>query len=277
MTRSDLVLARRWLAARVRLTLRNPRAVVFTFVFPLLLLVIFDALQGNQLVDAADGAAGKVHFAQFYTPSIGIFGLTMACYSSLILALATARDNGLLKRVRGTPLPMGIYLGSWMGAAVLTGLAAVTLMFAVAVPAFGVDLYARTLPAAVVTLVLGAVCLAAVGLAVATLVRNADQAMPVAQLTFLPLAFVSGIFYPVAGAPDWVGQVAGAFPLYHLVQAFDACFQPQTTGAGFAWHHLLVLALWTAGALSVAVRRFRWEPGRGESQPRRRLRAPSAG
>jgi ABC-2 type transport system permease protein len=268
MTRRDIDLARRWIAARVRLTLRNPRAVVFTFVFPLVLLVIFGALQGNQLVDAANGAAGKVHFAQFYTPSIGIFGLTMACYSGLVFALATARDIGLLKRVRGTPLPMPTYLGAWLAAAVLTGLAAVVLMFVVAVPAFGVHVYARTLPAAVVTLLLGAVCLGSVGLAVSTLVRSADQAMPVTQLTFLPLSFVSGIFYPVAGAAAWVIHIAELFPLYHLVQAFDACFQPQTTGSGFAWNHLLVLAIWTAVALRVATARFRTEPGRGERRRR---------
>jgi ABC-2 type transport system permease protein len=264
MSSRDIDLTRRWVAARVRLTLRNPRVVVFTFVFPLVLLVLFGALQGNQLVDAANGAGGKVHFAQFYTPSIGIFGLTMACYSGMVLQLATARDSGLLKRVRGTPLPMAIYLGAWLAAAVLTGVAAVALMFVVAVPAFGVDLYAHTLPAAVVTLVLGAVCLASVGLAVATLVRTADQAMPVAQLTFLPLSFISGIFYPVAGAPAWVIHLAELFPLYHLVQAFDACFQPQTTGSGFAWNHLLVLVIWTALGLRVAVARFRSEPGRGE-------------
>ena len=66
-------------------------------------------------------AGGKVAFAQFYTPSIGIFGLTMACYTSVIVGIATARDMGLLKRVRGTPLPMGIYIGSWLTGAVLSG------------------------------------------------------------------------------------------------------------------------------------------------------------
>ena len=100
---------------------------------------------------------------------------------------------------------MPIYLGTWLIGAVLTGIASVVLMFAVAVPVFGVDIYPRMLPAAIVTLLLGAACLlAALGLAVASLVRNADQAGPVAQLTFLPLSFISGIWYPLDGAPDWV-------------------------------------------------------------------------
>ena len=100
MTRTDLNLLRRWIAARVRITLRVPRATFFTFIFPLMFLLIFSALNGNAMVDAPGGSGGKVPFAQFYTPSIGIFGLTMACYSSVIFGLTDARDRGLLKRVR---------------------------------------------------------------------------------------------------------------------------------------------------------------------------------
>jgi ABC-2 type transport system permease protein len=262
MTRTDLHLLRRWIAARVRLTLRSPRATFFTFVFPLMFLVLFNALNGNAQVAAPGAAGGKVPFAQFYTPSIGIFGLTLACYSTVIFGLADARDSGLLKRVRGTPLPMPVYLGSWLTGAVLTGLASVVLMFVVAVPVFGVHIYPRMLPAAIVTLVLGAATLSALGLAVASLVRSADQAMPVAQLTFLPLSFISGIWYPLDGAPQWVVTVAHIFPLWHIVDAFDACFVPQTAGGGWSPGHLNVIATWGVCALVVAIRRFRAEPAR---------------
>jgi ABC-2 type transport system permease protein len=257
---SDLALARRWVAARIRLNLRTPRAAFFTFVFPLMFMLLFNALNSGDRVTAM-GAPGKVDFAQFYTPSIGIFGLAMACYSALILGVATARDSGLLKRVRGTPLPMGIYLGSWMAGAAATGIAGVLLLFAVAVPVYGVDVFARTLPAAVVTLLLGAAALSALGLAVSSLARSADQAMPIAQLTFLPLSFISGVFYPVAGAPAWVLDIAKAFPLYHLVNAFDGCFVPGTRGSGFS-NDLWSLVLWTGIGLAVAVRRYRFDESR---------------
>jgi ABC-2 type transport system permease protein len=95
---------------------------------------------------------------------------------------------------------------------------------------------------------------------VASLVRTSDQAMPVAQLTFLPLSFVSGIWYPLDGAPGWVVAIAHTFPLWHLVDAFDACFVPQTTGGGWAFGHLAVIAAWGAGGLLVATKRFRTEP-----------------
>jgi ABC-2 type transport system permease protein len=260
MTLSDLELLRRWIAARIRLILRTPRALVFTFAFPLVILLLFGGLNQDSDVAAAGGAGGNVPFAQFYTPSIGVFALTVACYSTLVIAMSNARDSGLLKRARGTPLPMATYLTSWMVGAAVTGIAAIVLMFAVAVPALDVHIYARLLPAAIVTLVLGAATLSALGLAVASLVRSAEQAQPVAQLTFLPLSFISGIWYPLTDAPDWLVHLANVFPLAHLVDAFDACFQPQTTGGGWSGDDLAVLAIWCVVGLLVAVRRFRWEP-----------------
>jgi ABC-2 type transport system permease protein len=269
ITRPDVALLGRWLRARVRIQLRTGRAVVFTFAFPLVLLVLFNGLNGNATVDAV-GAAGQVKFAQFYTPSIGIFSLTTACYTSVIIGIATARDSGLLKRVRGTPLPMSIYLGSWLAGAALTGIIAVVLLFAVAVPAFGVHIYAAHLPAAIVTLVLGAACLSSVGLAVATLSKTADQAMPIAQLTFLPVSFISGIWFPLEGAPDWLTTIAKIFPLEHIVRAFDRCFSPGVSGGAWSPNDLWSIALWTALGLFVATRRFRAEPSVQDGGPRRR-------
>ena len=271
-TARDLSLLRRWVAARVRLTLRDRRTLIFTFAFPLVLVTMFNALYNGQDVAAMGDAGGKVRFAQFYTPSIGIFALASACYTGVALGIATARDTGLLKRVRGTPLPMSVYLGSWLTASALTGIAAVVLLFAVAVPAYGVHLYARTLPAAVVTLALGGATLAALGLAVASLARTADQAVPLAQLTFLPLSFISGIFVPLEGAPGWVVHVAHAFPLFHIVNAFDACFAPQTPGGGWSGHDLAAIAVWGVAGLAVAVRRLRAEPAVGGASGLRRTR-----
>ena len=258
-TFGDLALLRRFVVARLKLISRNPRAMVFTIAFPLLLVVLFSGLNGDAKVPAAGSAGGDVRFAQFYTPSIGIFGLTAACYTSLIVGISAARDSGLLKRVRGTPLPMGIYLAAWLIGAALTGIASVVVLFAVAMPAFGVHVYPRMLPAAVVTLLMGAACLAACGLMVATLVRTAEQAQPVAQLTFLPISFISGIWYPLDGAPGWVTSIAHVFPLFHIVNAFDQCFVPQTPGGGWSGNDLWAIAAWTVVAGAVATRRFRRE------------------
>ena len=100
MTSLDRSLLRRWIRARVTLMLRNPRVTFFTFAFPLMFLVIFSAINGDVMVPGASG--GEVRFAQFYAPSIGIFGLTMACYSNVIFGLSYARDERLLKRCPST-------------------------------------------------------------------------------------------------------------------------------------------------------------------------------
>jgi ABC-2 type transport system permease protein len=141
-----------------------------------------------------------------------------------------------------------------------TGIGAVVLLFAVSIPAFGVKLNASTLPAAIVTLLLGAACLASLGVAVASVVKSADQAMPVAQLTFLPISFISGIWFPLDGAPDWLIKVSHFFPLSHIVNAFGSCFVPGATGSQFHGSDLAAILIWTAVGLFVAVRRFRWEP-----------------
>jgi ABC-2 type transport system permease protein len=253
--RSDPALARLWVAARLRLMLRTPRATFFTFVFPLILLVLLDSI-GSGTVPVP---GGRVQYAQYITPSIAIFALTAATYTFVIFGVATAREQGVFKRVRGTPLPMSVFLGSWVASTVLAALAAVVLMFIVAVPAFGVHIRVELLPAAFVTLVLGGVTFTALGFAVASYVRRADTAPIIANLTLFPLLFVSGVFYSVQGQPEWIERIADFFPLSHLVRAFDACFSPYTTGSGFAWHDLWPLLLWGAIGAFVAVRRFSHE------------------
>jgi ABC-2 type transport system permease protein len=252
MIATDFNLLGRWIAARVRMTLRSPRALGFTFAFPLVLVTLFGGLNAGQNVASPGG--GDVPFAQYYTPAIGVFAITLACYTSLVIGVATAREMGLLKRVRGTPLPLPIYLGAWLTGAALVGIASVVLLFVVAVPALGVDVYARTLPQAVLTLILGAACLGSLGLALGTVAKTSDQAQPLAQLTFLPISFISGVWFPLTDAPSWLLHLASFFPLSHLVNAFSACFVP---GGSVDLADLRSLVIWGAIGMFVAVRRLR--------------------
>ena len=266
---SDLRLLRRWVVARLLSIRRTPRVAFFTLIFPLILLVLLNSTGSGSTVDVP---GGKVDFAQYFTPSIGVYALAVSCYVAPIFGLATARELGTLKRVRGTPLSPWIYMTAWLAATIMTGLAATTLMFVVSVPAFGVDIYAHLLPAAIVTAVLGAIALCAIGLAVSTFVRRADTAPAIANLTLFPLLFLSGVFFPLEGAPGWVVTIAHVFPLYHIVQAFTACFSPYTQGSGFAFGDLAEIAAWGAAGMVVAIRRFRWESGPQEDAAGWRLR-----
>jgi ABC-2 type transport system permease protein len=258
---TDLRLLRRWVLARLLAVRRTPRAAFFTLIFPLVLLVLLNATGSGGTVDVP---CGKVDFAQYFTPSIGVYALAVSCYVAPIFGLATARELGTLKRVRGTPLSPWIYITAWLMATILTGLTAMTVMFVISVPVFGVHIYPHLLPAAIVTAVLGAVALCAIGLAVSTFVRRADTAPAIANLTLFPLLFLSGVFFPLEGAPGWVVTIAHVFPLYHIIQAFTACFSPFTQGSGLAAGDLLEIAAWGAAGMLVAIRRFRWESGPSE-------------
>jgi ABC-2 type transport system permease protein len=232
--------------------IRAPRATFFTFVFPLILLVLLNSLGGGDV----SVPGGTIAYGQYITPAIAVFALTAATYTLIIFGVATAREQGTFKRVRGTPLPMWVFLGSWVAATVLAAIGAVVLMVAVAVPAFGFDLRLGLLPAAIVTLVLGGLAFTALGFAVASFVRRADTAPIVANLTLFPLLFISGVFYSTQGEPAWLHRIAEVFPLYHLVNAFTACFSPYTTGSGFSARDLGSLLAWGALGTLVAVRRF---------------------
>jgi ABC-2 type transport system permease protein len=250
--RSDFGLAWLWFRSRLLLLRRTPRVTFFAVVFPLILVVLLNGLNSSKV--AVFG--GKVAFAQFLTPAMAIFAMTTATYTAVIFGVATAREQGVLKRVRGTPLPMSVYLLSWVGSAVVTGVGSVILMFAVAVPVFGVHVYAGKLPAAFVTLVIGGAAVSALGLAVGSYLRRADSAPIVANLTLFPLLFVSGVFYPFQSEPHWLQRVAGIFPLSHFVQAFGAGFNPYIQGSGFSARDLGPLVAWGAVGTLVAARRF---------------------
>jgi ABC-2 type transport system permease protein len=93
----------------------------------------------------------------------------------------------------------------------------------------------------------------------------------VANFTFLPVAFVSDLFFPTDNAPAWVAAVGGVFPVKHFALALEDTFNPFVSGSGFRWGHLAVLAVWGAAAVVVAVRRFQWEPrAAGSMRPRGR-------
>jgi ABC-2 type transport system permease protein len=271
---SDLRLLGVWIRAGLRTLVRTPRAAFFTFVFPTVLLLFIDGTASGTVT----GAAGRVEAAQYFTPSLAIFGLSFGCYTSLIFAIPRARERGILKRVRGTPVEPSVYQASLIVVALLSGLGSVLILIVIGVAEFGVRLYPELLPAGVVTLLVGGLCLCALGLAVSSFVERAETAPVVANITVLPLMFISGVFAPLHGAPEWLSSLASVFPLRHLVDAFSAAFSPHTTGTGFAPGHLAALVAWAIAGAVIALRRFRWEPspvrsGGGDREPHVRAAA----
>jgi ABC-2 type transport system permease protein len=237
---------------------RNPASAFFTFAFPLLFLVIFTTLIGNNDVDLGGGLVGKS--STFYVFSMAAFGLISACYTNIAISIVFAREEGVLKRIRGTPMRAGAYLEARVIHAALVGflLVAITVVF-------GVVVYQAHFPSGldvlyfVISLVVGAGCFAAIGLAVSGLVPNADAGPPIINAVILPLLFLSGVFILIpADAPAWVLWVGRIFPVRHLVLAMQYSY----LGLPFHWSDVAVMLAWMIGAVVVATRTFRWEPRR---------------
>jgi ABC-2 type transport system permease protein len=246
-----------------RLFLRNPLSAFFSLVFPTMFLLLLGGLIGRQPIDDMPG----VRVAQFLTPSLLVFAVISTSFINLCIVMAIARDEGILKRVRGTPLPGWVYLAARVGSAVWFSLLGALLQVLIGVLLFDVKIIWALVPAALVTVLLGIACFCALGLAVAALVPNGEAAPAVANFVAMPLMFVSGVFFPIDGAPAWLGVIGSIFPVRHFNEALADTFDPTNTGSGFALDHLGVIALWLLAGAFVAVRYFRWEP-RGAVRPK---------
>jgi ABC-type multidrug transport system permease subunit len=252
-----------------KLFLRNPFSAFFSLALPLMFLLVFGSLNAGQTLDVRGG----IPYLQFLTPGLLAFAVVSTCYTGLVTGVAMNRDMGILKRVRGTPLPAWIYVAARILSAVWFSLVSAVVMVGVAVALFDVEIIWRMLPAAVGTLLLGAACFCAVGMAVAALVPNGEAAPIVANFTVLPVAFISDLFFPMDTAPAWLRALGSVFPVKHFALALEETFNPYATGSGWSWGHLAVLVIWGVGGLVVAIRKFQWEPRTpGGSGRRRRAR-----
>ncbi len=250
---------------QLKLFARRPAAIFFVMVMPALLLVIFTEIFGNEEI-----AGRGITTAQLHTPTLAVFGAVMAAYTYLAIATATARDLGVLKRLRSTPLPPATDIAARIAAAGLIAIAAAAIVMACGMLLYSLVLQPEKLPAAILSLIAGILCFAALGMAVAALCRTAEAAQALANGTILPVAFISDVFVrPEGRIPPWIDRIADFFPLKHLSLAFADGFKPLLNGNGFAFagdettyavgQHLLVLGLWGLGGAVVAFAFFRWE------------------
>lgn len=238
---------------------RNPPAAFFTFVFPLMFLFIFNLVFGSGEIEVE---GGTIDVSTFYVPAIVALSVINACFTSISQTVAFNREQGVLKRIRGTPLPpLAFFLGRVMQTVFITVILVVIVM-AVGAVAFGVEIQTEKLPAMTVALVVGAAAFCAMGLAMTAFIPNADAAPAIVNAVILPLLFVSDVFIPMQDAPGWLRDFASVFPVSHLAESMHAAFNPLTEGGGFEVKSLVVMAAWGVFGLVLAVRYFSWEPRR---------------
>jgi ABC-2 type transport system permease protein len=229
---------------------RNPQAAIFTFLFPVVFITIIGALFGGV---GRSSYFGGLTALQYYVPTIAALSVLGSCYGQLAVTLALRRQSGILKRARATPLPAWAYFGGLLAHCVLVSAIDITLIVTVG-RLYGVPLPADW-PAIALTLVLGAASFCALGVAVASVISNAEAAPAVAQLVLFPLLFISGTYFPVNS--KLLSQVAGWLPVRPFNEALTG---PFARHGGADWPHLAVLAVWGVLGALIAIRRFRWDP-----------------
>ncbi len=240
-----------------RCFLRNKQSVFWTLALPVLFLVIFGSIFGGEDV-AVPG--GRIDEPAYYVPGIIAFGVISATFTNLVISVVHHREVGIYKRRRATPVSASAIIGA---RALVSAISAVVLTFLLSVIgwiAFDAHLTARTTPAFLVMVLLGAAAFCCLGFALASVVSNADAAQPVVMAVVLPLCFISGVFVPVMELPRWLRDVGQVFPVHALADGLLRAYNPHTAGSGFDAADLLVLTAWGVGGIIIAVRRFTWLP-----------------
>jgi ABC-2 type transport system permease protein len=237
--------------------LRNPASAFFTLVFPLMFLVIFTTIFGSGTVRVAPGKAISV--ATFYVPAIAAFSVITACYTNIAISLTFSRDTGALKRIRGSPMPVWAYMSARIVHAVAIAILLVAICAAFGAIFYHATLPTQTLPAFLLTLIVGAAAFCALGVAVTAVIPNSDAAPAVVNASILPLLFVSNVFIPLVNPPAWLDILGKVFPVRHFADALSSSFFA-LSGSGLRINDLLVIGAWGVAGLIVATRFFDWEP-----------------
>jgi ABC-2 type transport system permease protein len=239
---------------------REREAVVFTFAFPILLLVIFGSVFGQEELP------GGVTFAQYFVAGMIAAGLFGTSFQNLAISIPIERDSGALKRLEGTPMPKAAYFtGKVLIVAFVAAVQNILLL------AIGVLFYDLTLPTDVNRWVtyawvglLGITACTLLGIAATGLVKNGRSAPAIISPIAIVLQFISGVFFVFASLPSWMQEVAAVFPLKWMTQGMRSVFLPDSYASqepAGSWEHgriAFVLAAWCVAGLVIAVRRFRW-------------------
>jgi ABC-2 type transport system permease protein len=232
-----------------RMFWRNPSAAFFNFMLPLLLLAMFGAIFSSNQDDL-----------DVIVPGIAGMSVVSTTFSALAYNMTAMRENGVMKRMRGTPMPSGAYLLAIAGHSVTNTALQMVLIIGSGKLFFGVDWPPQPLELLLFVL-LGVCCFASLGVALSHVIPNNESAPAYVNAIFLPLIIVSGVFYDSADVPSFLAGIAQALPLTHLIDGLSAAM---VTGAGIGDQisSIGVIVAWTIFGVVFAIRGFSWEARR---------------
>jgi len=232
---------------------RSREAAVFVFLFPLLLFLLLGTVY--------DGSYHGHPLSEYLVGGLLGYGTANTAFGGLAITLVLRREQGVLKRVRSTPLPPAVYL-----AAAIASILAVFALQAFLIVALGRVVFDAALPARPFSLgaalAVGGLAFAALGTGVAALIRSAEGSSAVVNVIILPMTFLSGGFGPTRDYPRVLQAIAAVLPLKHLIDAVQGIYLDQEPVWEQGWALAIVLA-WGLVGVAIAVRKFRWEPREG--------------
>jgi ABC-2 type transport system permease protein len=225
---------------------RNPSAAFFNFLLPLLFLGFFGAI-----------LSGQKDELEILVPGIAGMAVMSTTFNALAFNITGLRELGILKRVRGTPLPTSAYLGGIAASAITNTAFQIAIITVSGHALFGLD-WPQDWFALVVFVIVGVICFASLGVALSHAIPNLDAAPAYVNAAFLPMIFISGVFYDEDLAPQFIRDLAQVLPLKHLIDGLQGAI---VKGEGVADHvlALVVLAAWSVAGLTLAIRGFSWE------------------
>ncbi|MEP7055805.1 MAG: ABC transporter permease [Actinomycetota bacterium] len=253
----DLQLALRQVRYEQRAFWRNRTAAFFTFLLPVMFLFIFASLNGN---DPVKFGGGEVPFVTLFVPGILAYGIVGTTFGNLAINIASLRQDGVLKRIQGSPIPRWVYLVGLIGSACATTVALAVVVLLIGRVGYGVKPPLATAPGLVVMILLGTAALSALGLAICSFIPNRDAAPAVTNAIVLPLSFFSGVWFPVDKAPRAVRVIAECFPLQPLAHGMQYLFLHKVPGPGLTLFDSVRLGAWIVVGVIAAIRFFRWAP-----------------
>jgi ABC-2 type transport system permease protein len=244
----------------VRQFARERTSMVFTFAFPIIMLVIFGSVFSDEI-------SPGVSFRQYFTAGMLATGVVLSSFQSLAITIAVERDDGTLKRLRGTPMPPMAYFLGKIGLVIVTSLVQAAVLLVA-----GWALFGLTLPSSVDLWVrfawvflLGASAGTVLGIAFSVVPRSGKSASAVVSPVVIVLQFISGVYFVFTQIPTWMQDIGSVFPLKWLAQGMRSVFLPDAFHAqevGGSWQlpqTALVLAAWTVVGLMLCLRTFRWQ------------------
>jgi ABC-2 type transport system permease protein len=246
---------------------REKDALIFSFLFPIIMLGIFSVVFGGAESSIGGDGGPAIEFTQYFLPGMIAAGIFLVSFQTLAITIAVERDDGTLKRLRGTPMPPVSYFLGKIGMVLITAVAQTAILLAYAVLVFRV-----ALPTAASSwftfawvFVLGTAAGTVLGIAFSSVPKSARSAPAVVTTPLLILQFISGVFFVFNDLPTWLQHIASIFPLKWTAQGMRSVFLPpqfEAAEVSGTWQHGLtavILTLWLLVGLIVCIRTFRWQ------------------